>query len=242
MGMKAFLLAAGKGTRLRPITDHTPKCLVPIRGKPLLEIWLELLRRHGTEDVLINTHHHAEKVTEFIGHYDHARPRVSLTYEPDLLGSAGTLWRNRDFVKQEKDFLIIYADNLTDVPLDHVIQFHRRHAGALTMALFRSREPKSCGIAEMQPGDVDQGLIIGFQEKPENPKTNLANAGIYVASETIFDHFPQGAATPPHPLDFGYHVLPNLVNRMYGYVIDSFLMDIGTLESYKVAQRTWPYQ
>ena len=237
--MKAFLLAAGKGTRLRPITDQIPKCLVPIQGKPLLKIWLEHLARYGVEEVLINTHHLADQIRAFVQNNRDGMPQIRLAYEPVLLGSGGTVRANRDFVDQDEDFFIIYADNLTDLQLSDMLRYHRQQGGILTMGLFESATPEACGIAEIDPKGKDRGLIVSFEEKPKKPKGSLANAGIYVASQQIFDFFPTEQIRTASPLDFGHHILPKLVGYMYGYVLDSFLMDIGTFENYELAQRIW---
>lgn len=239
--MKAFLLAAGKGTRLRPYTDRTPKCLMPVDGKPLLQIWLELLARAGIRDVFINMHHLADQVAAFIAE---TAPQLALdittAFEPVLLGSAGTLWRNRGFVGKEADFFIIYADNLTDMDLSAMIRFHRHRCrpagGILTMGLFRPSNPSRCGIALLD----HQRRIVNFVEKPEVPKSPWANAGIYVASAGLFDFFPLQASAGKAPvMDFGYAVLPRLVNRMYGYPVNAYWRDIGTVDAYHRALLEW---
>ncbi|MBI5590520.1 MAG: nucleotidyltransferase family protein [Deltaproteobacteria bacterium] len=238
--MKAFLLAAGRGTRLRPYTDTIPKCLIPIQGKPLLGIWLDHLRLQGVREVLINTHHHAHQVEAFVRGYSHCREiRIVLSNEPELLGSAGTIRHCRDFVDNEDDFMIFYADNLTNVNLKRFAKFHhncRRKNGILTMGLFHAPNPSACGIAEL---DADQ-KILAFTEKPENPKSDLANAGIYMASREIFECFPEAPPKPGSVLDFGLHVLPLLAGRMYGYPIAEYLRDVGTIESYQQALTEWP--
>ena len=238
--MKAFLLAAGRGTRLRPYTDTIPKCLISIQGKPLLGIWLDHLRLQGVREVLINTHHHAHQVEAFIRSYPHRRDiHIVLSNEPELLGSAGTIRHCRDFVDSEDDFMILYADNLTKVNLKRFEKFHRNcreKNGILTMGLFHAPNPNACGIAEL---GSDQ-KILGFIEKPENPKSNLANAGIYMASREIFACFPEVPPKPGSVLDFGHDVLPLLAGRMYGYPIIEYLRDIGTIESYRQALTEWP--
>ena len=105
--MKAFLMAAGLGTRLRPITNTIPKCMVPIQGKPLLAWWMDLFEKHGVSDVLINTHYLPESVRKFIDFYNknpEHHTKMIESYEPILLGSAGTLRKNRDFVAGENSF------------------------------------------------------------------------------------------------------------------------------------------
>jgi mannose-1-phosphate guanylyltransferase len=112
--MKAFLLAAGNGTRLRPLTDSVPKCLLPVRGVPLLEIWLNNCKAAGITDVLVNTHAHAETVRKFAA-AQKSGVRIRIAEEPELLGSAGTLAKNREFVSGEESFVVLYADVLTNI-------------------------------------------------------------------------------------------------------------------------------
>ena len=227
--MKAFLLAAGLGSRLRPLTDRLPKCLVPINGRPLLAWWLDLLRRHGVDEVLINTHHLAEQVQAFVRQCPPG-PRIRLAHEPVLLGSAGTLRANADFVRGEREFFVLYADNLTDYNLGDFLTFHRRHGGALSMALFQTSVPRQCGIAELDADD----RIVAFTEKPARPRSNLANAGLYVAGPGVVELIPNLPVA-----DMGFHLLPQLVGRMYGWHPDSFLMDIGTPEKLQQAEELW---
>jgi mannose-1-phosphate guanylyltransferase len=236
--IKAFLLAAGLGTRLRPLTNAMPKCLLPIGDKPLLQIWLENLERHGIDEVLINTHWYAEKVKEFIEETP-INMRVIIFYEPELLGSAGTIWANRKWVLDGNPFFILYGDNLTNVNLQNMLKFHRDHGQPFTLGVFKAEHPKLCGIAEVR----EDGLVTSFVEKPENPRSDLAAAGVYIADQRIFDDFSlQGKNENDsfsHPLDLGFHVIPNLVGKMKAYFIKEFLMDIGTQESYRKAQSLW---
>ena len=111
--MKAFVLAAGLGTRLRPLTDHVPKCLVPVGGRPLLDLWLDGLSESGVDDVLVNVHHMADRVRAHLAGR-RGTPRVRVSHEPTLLGSAGTLVANREFVGSDEVFLAVNGDNLTD--------------------------------------------------------------------------------------------------------------------------------
>ena len=235
--MKAFLLAAGIGSRLKPYTDTIPKCLIPIHGKPLLQIWLELLDRHGIREVLINIHHHAEKLDKFItGIKPAVQIKITPFYEQTLLGSAGTIAANKAFVDNCDDFMIAYADNLTHINLSHMMDFHRRiktKGGILTMGLIHSPTPRECGIAVM---DLEN-KIIEFIEKPQNPLGNLANGGIYITNREIFSFIPE---TTDAPIDMGFDVLPALTGKMFGYEIKEYLRDIGTAESYHMALKEWP--
>lgn len=223
--MKAFLLAAGLGTRLRPITMTTPKCLVPIAGVPLLEIWLRECERAGLEAVLINTHHLAECVQKFVA--ERRGIRVTLTYEPVLLGSAGTIAANWDFVGSDESFVVLYADNLTTFSLSALTAFHVGHQQIASVALFRSPNPAACGVVDMD----DSGLITAFCEKPENPPSNLCNAGMYVFRRQVRAHLPDW-----FPADVGRSLLPALVGRAKGLPMRDYFVDIGTLENYNRAQ------
>ena len=224
--MKAFLLSAGLGTRLRPLTYTIPKCLVPIDGKPLLEYWLILFQKYGIDEVLINLHHLPEKVRDFLTTTRYPI-KIRTAYEPQLLGSAGTVYKNWSWVKDEDFFLIIYADNLSTVDLEKIVLFHRKFNPVLTMGLFRTNRPEQCGIATLD----EHHTIIEFQEKPKNPASNLANAGVYVASKALYDYLPAKV-----PADFGFDVFPNLIGKMKGFVMEEYILDIGDMENYRKAQ------
>ena len=228
--MKAYLLAAGEGTRLGQLTKTIPKCLVPIKGKPLLDYWLRLCERYGISHLLLNLHHLPDLVEEFLDSTSY-RLKIKTFYEERLLGSAGTIAVNRDFVAGEEAFFILYADNLTDVNLQKMRKFHMNHGGICTIGLFKANNPKECGIAELNADD----LVVDFVEKPRHPKSDLANAGVYIASPGIFDYIPKREV-----VDLGFDVLPRLVGKMYGYLIREYLLDVGTWENYEKAQKEFP--
>lgn len=229
--MKAFLLAGGRGERLRPLTLHVPKCLAPIEATPLLGIWLDLLGRQGVSEVLLNVSHHAEQVRAFLGARADRVPLVHLVVEPEPLGNAGTVAANREFVEREPQFWIFYADNLTDMRLQPMLEAHAQHQGVLTMGLFRAPDPKAAGIVEL----ADDGRVVGFAEKPAHPLGTLANAGVYLAREPLLDLLP----ARPGVVDFGHDVFPRLAGLMYGHVIEAFLMDIGTPAALRKASAAW---
>jgi mannose-1-phosphate guanylyltransferase len=228
--VKAFLLAGGRGERLAPLTDRIPKCLAPVNGVPLLTIWLELCSRHGVHEVLINVSRHADILERFIteGSWN---VDIRLVREPNPIGNAGTVLAHRDFVKAEESFFILYTDNLTDVSLSDLAAFHRTHTAPMTMALFHTPAPQASGIVQLR----DDGLITAFEEKPARPAGTLANAGIYVARQELFAAIPAGRDVT----DFGHDVVPRLIGRMYGYVIEDFLMDIGNPAALAEASRLW---
>jgi mannose-1-phosphate guanylyltransferase len=227
--MKAFLLAAGNGTRLRPITDTVPKCLVPIRGTPLLGIWLAWCRQYGIRDVLINTHSHEKAVREYLR--QDFGVNITIAHEQELLGSAGTLLANRQFVDCEAEFVVLYADVLTNCDFDAMYAFHAARHSPATLGLYNVSNPNECGIADLG----DDGLITRFEEKPVSPKGNLAFAGLFVASAALLEELP-----PTVPSDIGKDFLPILINRMYGYRISDYLIDIGSPSKYAQAEVEWP--
>jgi mannose-1-phosphate guanylyltransferase len=228
--VKAFLLAAGHGMRLRPITDVIPKCMVPIRGVPLLSIWLQLCRRIGVEEVLINLHAHSDAVCEFLQRTT-SDVAVRVVVEPQLLGSAGTLRANRDWVGADDFFWIFYADVLNCVNFKDMIEIHQQRMPAATLGLYEVPDPRRCGIVRMDEG----GVIQEFVEKPSQPASNLAFSGLMIGTPDLLDAIPKDM-----PADIGFHVLPQLVGRMVGYRIREYLIDIGTMENYERAQVTWP--
>lgn len=227
--MRCMLLAAGLGTRLRPLTLRTPKCLVPVRGRPLLQWWLELLERHGCTEVRMNTHCLADQVDAFVR--DYAGPmRLSTVHEEPLLGSAGTLRRNRDFFPTGDPVLVVYADNLTNADLGVLWQEHLRAGRALTVGLFRPDDLRLTGVVELGP----EQCIVGFEEKPQVPRGVWANAGLYVMEGGVVD-----ALTAKDPADIAQDLLPHWVGRATGVPILGYLRDIGTPESYAAAQEEW---
>ena len=228
--MKAFLLAAGLGTRLRPITDTTPKCLVEIGGRPLLDIWLDALTKAGVDEVLVNTHHLAGQVEAHVARRE-TGPVVRLSHEPQLLGSAGTLLANRDFVAREELFLAINADNLTDFDLGLLVDAHLAAAPIATLTVSRVPRPSECGIVEV----ARDGRVVDFAEKPEHPRGDLANAGMYAFAPRVLDEVPL-----PLPRDIGQDLLPRLVGRARAVSVgDCYFRDIGTPSALEQALDEW---
>jgi mannose-1-phosphate guanylyltransferase len=226
--MRALLLAAGLGTRLRPLTDTMPKCLVPIKGQPLLDIWLERLTHAGIGPFLINTHYLASQVADFIeaGPY---HDQVTLVNELELQGTAGTLIANLGFFQGE-DGLLIHADNYCLADLTEFQQAHHNRPPEclMTMMTFRADYPSSCGIVELD----DYGVVIGFHEKVTNPPGNLANGAVYILSADLLNRL----ATDLHTVkDFSTEVLSQFIGRIYSYETSAVFLDIGTLETYEQA-------
>jgi mannose-1-phosphate guanylyltransferase len=223
--MRALLLAAGLGTRLRPLTETIPKCLVPIKGQPLLGVWLERLTQAGISSFLINTHYLASQTEAFIEDSQH-RDNVTLTKELELLGTAGTLIANLDFFQGE-DGLLIHADNYCLADFTAFQQAHRDRPSEclLTMMTFRTDSPTSCGIVELDERDV----VISFHEKVNSPPGNLANGAIYILSKELLSLL----ESDYHQVkDFSTEVLDHFVGRIFSYETSEVFLDVGTPENY----------
>jgi len=227
--VKAFLLAAGLGTRLRPITDSLPKCMVPVAGRPLLDIWLDALAGAGVDEVLVNTHHLPEVV---VGHLVRREgpPKTRTVYEAQLLGSAGTMAANKGWTEGEELVLACNADNLTDFDLRSLVDAHLAARPTATLTVFHARRPSECGIVEV---DAD-GWMTAFVEKPAHPASDLANAGIYAFDPALLDEI----GDPPK--DIGFDVLPTLIGRARVVAVPGYFRDIGTIEALDQAQLDWP--
>jgi mannose-1-phosphate guanylyltransferase len=226
--VRALLLAAGLGTRLRPLTDTVPKCLVPIRGQPLLEIWLERLLRADVGPLLINTHHLSGMVEAFIATSPH-RDNIKLVYEQELQGTAGTLIRNLDYFNGE-DAMLIHADNYSLADISAFVQAHRSRPDecVMTMMTFRTDRPQSCGIVELD----GRGVVTGFHEKIANPPGNIANGGVYILSGELLV---QIATAFGDAKDFSTEIIPRLTGRIYSHHTSETFIDIGTPGSYAAA-------
>ena len=228
--MKALLLAAGLGTRLRPLTDHVPKCLVAIHGRPLLGYWLDMLLSAGIEPVLINTHHLADAVRNFV-EQSPWRSAIKLVHEDVLLGTGGTVLRNRASL-EGGPFLVVHADNLSRFDIHEFMRTHaRRPPGVeITMMTFDTDAPKSCGIVELD----DRGLVIAMHEKVANPPGTRANAAVYIFEPSVITELSAlGSDTP----DISTELLPRYMGRMQSFHNDVYHRDIGTPESLARAQR-----
>jgi mannose-1-phosphate guanylyltransferase len=226
--MRALLLAAGLGTRLRPITDTTPKCLVPINGTPLLEIWLERLTEANIEPLLINTHYLADQVKTFLEESPFWE-KIHLVHEKVLLGTAGTLIENLDFFQGE-DGLLIHADNycLADFTAFHLAHINRPLGCVMTMMTFRTDDPSSCGIVELD----DSGVVVEFHEKVENPPGNLANGAVYILSAELMEKM---ATDLNYVTDFSTEVLHRFKGYIFSHEISDVFLDVGTPDRYEKA-------
>lgn len=228
---KAVVLAAGEGTRLRPLTSTRPKALVDIAGVPLLEHLLALLALHHVGQVAINLHYLPEAIVEFVG--DGAAWGLQVTYlrEPQLLGSGGALSALSAWL--DAPFFLLYGDVLTNVDLTALAGEHARRGAALTCLLHRVADPWTKGVADLAP----DGRIRRFVEKPARgaePGDHVA-AGVYVVSPEVVAAAPRMA-----PCDFGADVVPAALAAglpVYGSTAGKpYICDIGTPQALRAAQ------
>ncbi len=222
--MKAIILAAGEGTRLRPLTLTMPKPLVPVVHTPLLARTVELLRRQGVTELAVNLYHKPEVIQAHFGD--------SLTYsqEAQLLGTAGGVKQLAGFL--DTTFAVLYGDNLYDFALEPLRAFHRANNALATIATFETPNPTACGLVVSDA----MGRVTRFQEKPRPDEvfTNTANAGVYILEPEVLEHIPPGV-----PCDFGHDIFPALLERAPGRIfalpLGGYLRDTGTPENYRQA-------
>lgn len=228
--MRALLLAAGLGTRLRPITDHVPKCLVPVHGKPLLQYWLDLLLPGDIERILLNTHYLPETVRQFVA-ASPWRDRISMVHEDVLLGTGGTVLKNREFFGKQP-FLVAHADNLTQFdPAAFIARHHRRPPGVdITMMTFDTDAPQTCGIVE----ENADGVVLAFHEKVANPPGNHANAAVYIFEPGVVDFL---AGFGREVIDLSTEVIPHYMGRICTFHNRGYHRDIGNPESLRLAEQ-----
>lgn len=227
--MKALVLAAGEGTRLRPLTLDRPKPMLPVAGRPLLEHLVALLAAHGIREIAINLHYRPEAIVDHFGDGSRFGVRITYSREQRLLGSAGAARRLDWFL--DDPFLVIYGDVLTDVDLSSLVDAHRRFGGIGTIALSEADDPTRCGIVQLD----GTRRITRFIEKPTNDQFgNLANSGIYILNRTVLDHVPSA-----RPFDFGTDLFPALLSGglpLYGVLAPGYVLDIGSVERYHRAE------
>lgn len=216
--MKAMVLAAGLGTRLRPLTYEITKPMVPVLDRPVMEHILDLIERHGFDGTIANLHYFPDMIREYFGE------RISYRYEEELLGTAGGVRACADFFGDEP-FLVISGDALTDIDLTALVQRHRSSGGVATLAVKQVPDTREYGVVLHDR----EGRITGFQEKPapEEALSNLGNCGIYVFDPSIFDYFPDRPF-----VDWAKDVFPVLLENdvpFHIHEVREYWNDVGSL-------------
>ncbi len=226
---KAMILAAGLGTRLRPLTELISKPMAPIVNRPVMEHIVRLLAKHNFTDIICNLHWYPENIKNYFG--DGSRWGVSIvySYEEKLLGTAGGVKNVEDFFG-DNTFLVISGDALTDIDLGAAMEFHKNKGGIATLILTEVEDVSQYGVVLID----EDGKIRGFQEKPLSGEveSNLANSGIYFFEPEIFSYMPPRGVF----CDFGKNIFPALLSKnvvFYGYCHNQYWNDVGSLDEYQ---------
>ena len=234
--MKALLLAAGLGTRLAPLTNFLPKCLAPIGGRPLLDIWLENLVTSGIENIVINTHKNYELIDEYLN-FSYWGRYVSTSYESALLGTGGSVLNNAKFMGADS-FLVCHLDNLLEFNVLNFVTSHRNNrpeACFMTMLIFETDRPSDCGVVLLN----EDRIVTGFYEKVKEPPSFLANGAIYIFEPQILDRLKK-LKVANRLLDISNHLLPQMVGEIFTVRNDGYLLDIGTMNEWRRANKDFP--
>lgn len=228
--MKALVLAAGRGSRLRPLTDYVPKPMLPVRGTPLLEWALYPVILAGFDDLVIAVSHHAAQIEHHFGDGAHLGARMTYSRGAAPAGKAGEIWRARALLpRDEGPYLIVPGDTLTDLDYPALMAFHRAHGGPVTVVL-STHYRLEVGLARLDP---QTARILAWSEKPEVDRP--VSTGAYVISASVID-----AIAPFHPdereVDLPAEVFPALLaagEPLYGFVGDIAFQDIGRIDDYE---------
>lgn len=228
--MRAMILAAGVGSRLEPLTCNVPKPLVPIVNRPAMEHIISLLAHHGIREVAANLWYRADQIEGYFGNGEQWGVKLIYSREKELLGTAGGVKKLAGFLGQET-FVVISGDALTDINLEAMLEVHRQKKSLATIGMYEVEDPTHFGVVVCD----DDGLITGFQEKPlwHEAKSRLVNTGIYIFEPEILNMIPVETF-----YDFGRDLFPALVEMgapFYGYRMDGYWCDIGTLTQYRLA-------
>jgi NDP-sugar pyrophosphorylase family protein len=227
--MKAMVLAAGLGTRLRPLTDDKPKCLIPLAGRPLLDWTLRWLSNFGVNECVINLHYLPNKVQDFVGEGSQYGLQIHYSYEPELLGTAGAVKKVAPFFDQP--FYVIYSDNFSQWNLRNLVEIHEKNQAVATMAVHWREDVTQSGMVEIDQNNRILRLVE--KPKPENVTSHYVNAGFYYLDTRVFNYIPDGK-----PCDFAFHVFPEMLRareEMYAVKMEEPVIGIDTIDAYKKA-------
>ncbi len=227
--MKAMIMAAGVGSRLMPLTMNIPKPMIPVANKPLMDIIIELLKRHEINDLISNLHYHSRMISDYFGDGSEFGVNLQYSLEEELMGTAGGVKNCEWFL--DETFVVISGDALTDIDLTQLVATHRKNGALATIALKEVDDVEHFGIVITD----DYGKIQKFQEKPrpQEALSKRANTGIYIFEPEIFKYIPVRQF-----YDFGKQVFPHLVKigaPFYGVPISDYWCDIGNIDTYRQA-------
>lgn len=227
---KAVILVGGKGTRLKPLTDRTPKGLIPIQGKAISEHLLDLFKKYGVTDVILSVGHLKEEMKRHFGDGRKLGLNISYVEEDEPLGTAGPLRLCKKQLKES--FIVSNGDELKDINIARMFRLHKRKDALATIALTSVEDPSAYGVARL-----DGSRIVEFVEKPrkEDAPSNLINAGFYILEPEVLDMIPQGFSM------LEKDVFPNLAKegKLRGFPFAGQWFDMGTHERLAIAEKKW---
>ncbi len=224
--MKAIILAGGLGTRLRPLTDKTSKPLLPIKGKPIMQWAIENLKKHGIVDIILAVSFFADKIKDYFGDGSQLGVNLSYSVESEPLGTGGAVKQASEQVGDK--FVLIWGDNLMDIAVTEMVEFHHRQNGLITMVLTPREDVENFGVATLV-GDK----IVGFVEKParEDAPSNLINAGAFVINKKALDILPAGVSS----IEKQCFALLAKQGKVFGFTHNRQWFPTDTLEKYRLA-------
>jgi len=224
--MKAVILVGGEATRLRPLTCHMPKAMVPVLNKPFLEHVIRHLDSHGIADIILAQSAHSQPIHEYFKNGSELGVKLHYSIEDKPLGTAGAVKLAERYL--DRTFFGLNGDTFTDLDITAMLAFHRERKAKVTIALTPVDDPTSYGLIETD----DSGIITRFLEKPspEQVTTNMINAGTYILEPDVLKHIPPGTVSSfEHEL---FPLLLELGEPVYAYASPAYWIDIGTSEKY----------
>ncbi len=225
---KAVILAGGKGTRFKPITDEIPKPMIPLQGKPIIQHTIDLLKKYGVNEIFLSIGYKADKFREYFGDGSKFGVKIHYLEEKEPLGTAGPLRLAKPYLNET--FIVCNADELKDIDLIDMYLFHKDNNAKVTIALTTVADPTAYGVAKMQGTK-----IMEFIEKPKDPPSNLINAGLYIMEPDIIDMIPEGFCMMEK------EIFPKIATsqKLFGYHFTGQWFDTGNLERYALALKEW---
>jgi len=225
--MKAIILVGGQGSRMRPLTDHLPKNIVPLCGIPFLTYQIEYLKKAGIKDIVFSLCYRPQDIKKVYGDGRKLKVKIHYALEKEPLGTAGAIKNSEKYVKGSP-VVILNGDILTDIPLKKMISFHKKQKNAATLGLFRVEDPTAYGLVLLDA----KSRITKFLEKPkaEEAVTDTINAGVYIFEPEVFNFIPAGVN---YSAERG--LFPGLLDAKAafgGFVWKGYWQDIGTPRKY----------
>ena len=237
--MKAMVLAAGRGTRLLPLTEQLPKALIPVAGRPMIEYSLLLLRYYEIRDIIINLHHLGDRIQTYLGDGSQRGLQITYSQEPDLLDTGGGLLKARPFL-EDGTFIVINTDVLIDLPLNEVIAFHQKKKASATLVVRPDPLADQYGSLEIDgEGRLQRLLQTRISTQPSVPTTKLMFTGVQVLEPRVFDFMDldRGVQSFSTTKDTYPRMLMHQ-ERLFGWRFDGFWQDVGTISRIKAAEES----